>query len=77
MAQFQNQVRTHLRVSVYNVRLYDVIKDEFLISRRMATQAGAATMGGVIMPETEVLIDPDQLENGEQWTERDFKPSAI
>ena len=74
---FQNQVRNHLRVSVYNVRLYDVIKDEFRTSRRMATKAGAEIMRGVIMPETEVLIDTDQLENGEQWTERDFKPSAV
>jgi hypothetical protein len=74
---FQTKVRDHLRVAVYNVKLYDPIKDESLISRRMATEAGAATMGGEIIRETEVLIDPDQFENGEQWTERDFKPSAV
>jgi hypothetical protein len=74
---FQTQVLNSLRVKIYKVRVYDVATDQFRISRRMATESGAAIMRGEIMPETEVLIEPDQLENGAQWTERDFKPSAV
>jgi len=35
--------------------LYDGVKDESFVSRRMATEKGAARMGGKIIPETEKL----------------------
>jgi len=40
------------QVKVYKVKLYDVTTDESRISRRMATEKGAAIMGGGIIPET-------------------------
>ena len=70
----QTHVLTTMRVQVYKVRLYDVMKDEPVISRRMATRSGAAKMGGEIVPGTETLITSDLLEPGEEWTKRDFVP---
>jgi len=71
---FQTQVSDRPRVKVYKVRVYNVATDELCISRRMATEAGASKMGGEIISETGVLIASDQLERGEEWTARDFKP---
>jgi len=73
---FQTQVLNSTRVKVYKVRMYNAATDETIISRRMATSTGAAIMHGDILPATEVLIHSEQLERGEQWTERDFDPSA-
>ena len=73
---FQTQVLNGFKVKVYKVRIYDVATDELRISRRMATQAGADKMRGETIPGTEVLTTSDQLERGEEWTERDFEPSA-
>jgi len=64
-----------LPVRVYKVRLYDVINDKVIISRRMATEAGAARMGGQIIEDTGILIDPADLEGREQWTAIGFEPS--
>lgn len=61
-------------VTVYKVRLYDAINDVSLISKRMATQKGAARMGGAIVVGTDVQIDSSQLEQGEEWTARNFNP---
>ena len=65
------------KVTVYKVKLYDGIRDESIVSRRMATEKGAAIMGGVIIPETATEIDAEQLERGEEWTERDFVPRNV
>jgi hypothetical protein len=62
------------RLKVYKVKLYNVITDQFVISRRMATREGAATMRGVVLEDTGVEIDASQLEPGEHWTPVDFIP---
>ncbi len=62
------------KVTVYKVQLYDALNDRPMISKRMATAAGAAMMGGHILEETAIEIDESQLERDEQWTERDFNP---
>lgn len=62
------------KITIYKVKLYDATTDETRVSRRMATEKGAAIMGGAIIPETEIEIDMDRLERGEEWTERDFVP---
>jgi hypothetical protein len=62
------------KIIVYQVKLYNVVMDELLISRRMATKKGATIMGGHIVEETGIEIDADQLERGEEWTKRDFMP---
>lgn len=59
---------------VYRVKLYDVGHDEFILSRRMATEEGAKEMGGSIVEGSGFVIDLTDLENGEQWTARDFDP---
>ena len=61
-------------VRVYKVKVYDVTTDESRVSRRMATEEGAAIMRGAIIPETGIEIDADRLEPGEKWTARDFVP---
>ena len=72
----QSTVLNSMRVKVYKVRIYDIESDDFRISRRMATDVGAARMGGEIIPETGALISSDELDRGEQWTARDFVPSS-
>lgn len=62
------------KVIVYKVKVYDAIKDQSIVSRRMATEKGATIMGGVIIRESGIEIDTDRLERGEEWTERDFVP---
>jgi len=62
------------KVKVYKVRVYNVMTDEFVISRRMATRDGAAIMRGEILEHTGVEIDSSHLEDGEQWTPKDFSP---
>jgi hypothetical protein len=44
------------KVTVYKVKIYDLTADERRVSRRMATEKGAATMGGEIIRETGIEI---------------------
>lgn len=60
-------------VKVYKVRLYDVAIDEWRVSRRWATEKGAAMMRGEIIPQTGAEIERTSLEPGEEWTARDFE----
>ena len=62
------------RVKVYRVSLYNMMTDEKIISRRMATRTGAARMGGEVIESTESEVDALQLELGEDWTPMDFRP---
>jgi hypothetical protein len=62
------------KVKVYRVKVFDGMTDRRVISRRMATREGAATMRSEVLEDTEVEIDETQLEPGEQWTPVDFKP---
>jgi hypothetical protein len=62
------------RVTVYKVTTWSHSAGNSCVSRRMATEKGAVTMGGEITPGTWVEIDTDRLARGEQWTERDFVP---
>jgi hypothetical protein len=62
------------KVKVYRVTLYNVVTDEKIISRRMATRAGAVLMRGNVIEDTETEIDASQLELGEDWTPLDFRP---
>ncbi len=71
---FQTNVLNAMRVQVYKVRMYNAATDEFIISRRMATEVGADIMHGEIIPDTMILIDSTQLERGYQWTKIGFKP---
>jgi hypothetical protein len=60
------------KVTVYKIKVYDISKDESRVSRRMATEKGAAIMCGRIILGTGIEIDADRLEPGEEWTPRDF-----
>ena len=64
------------KVIVYRVRIYDAQIDGWHTSRRWATGKGVEMMGGVIIPNSEIEIDTSQLESGEEWTARDYNPSA-
>ncbi|QHO77823.1 hypothetical protein ACH79_39700 [Bradyrhizobium sp. CCBAU 051011] len=65
------------RTTVYKVKLYNIATDEVVISRRMATQEGAAKMGGWTIEGTGHVVDVTDLEPGEEWTPRDFDPIKI
>ena len=62
------------KVKIYRVKVYNVMTDQPVISRRMATREGAARMKGEILEDTGIAIDESRLEPGEQWTTVDFKP---
>lgn len=62
------------KVTVYQVRFYDIQTDEFRLSRRMATIRGAERMGGEILVDTAVEIDSADLETDAEWTPRDYNP---
>lgn len=64
------------KVTVYKVRFYDMQSDEFQLSRRMATRSGADRMRAEIIEDTATEIDSSQLEEGYEWTPRDFNPHA-
>ena len=66
-------LRCMAQVTVYRVRVYDIMNDNFQWSLRMATPKGAAQMGGHIAEDTGIEIDEDQLEQGEQFTPRNFR----
>jgi len=72
---FQRTVGDKMRIEVFRIRLYDVANDKSVISRRMATELGADKMGGNIIEGSGVLVDPTDLEYGEQWTKIGFEPS--
>lgn len=65
------------KVTVYKVLVYDIQQDAPRLSRRMATEAGAKKMNGEILSETAILIEAEDLERGEQWTLRDYKPRGV
>jgi hypothetical protein len=62
------------RLKVYRVKVYSVMTDQYVISRRMATREGAAIMKGEVLEDTGVEIDASQLEPGDPWTPIDFTP---
>lgn len=64
------------KVVVYRVGTYDITTDEFRLSRRLMTAEGAELAKVTIISDTAVEIDASDLEPGEQWTARDFSPSA-
>ena len=59
-------------VTVYKVKRYDITRDEWIISSRMATRLGAVAMRGEVIEDTAIDIDVSQLEPGEQWKPPDF-----
>lgn len=62
------------KVTVYRVQLYDVAKDEPVLSRRMVTREGAQILNGTIIEGSGIEIDEARLENWNQWTEVDYDP---
>lgn len=64
------------KVKVYRVKVHDAHTDQWVISPRMATRQGVAIMHGKIIEDTETEIDDSQLEDGEKWTAKNFKPST-
>ena len=64
------------KVKVYRARWYDATKDDYVVSRRLATKEGARKMRAELLENTEVEIDESMLERGEQFTPRDFVPQT-
>ncbi len=63
-----------VKVTVYKVQVYNIMTDQCVLSRRMATREGAEIMKGKVIENTAVEIDETRLEPGEKWTPRDFRP---
>jgi hypothetical protein len=62
---------------VYKVKMYNPTTDGPILSRRMATLEGAATMGGWIVEGSGFVIDQTELEGDMGWTALDFDPVAL
>lgn len=62
------------KVTVYKVQVYNIMTDQSVLSRRMATREGAEIMKGKVIENTAVEIDETQIEPGEEWTPIDFRP---
>jgi hypothetical protein len=49
---------------VYKVKMYNPATDQALISRRMATEEGAAIMRGEIIEDSAFVVDLTELKGG-------------
>jgi hypothetical protein len=59
---------------VFRYRVYDVTKDDYVISTRMATREKIHLIQAEVLPDTETKIDSSLLEDG--WTKKDFDPNT-
>jgi hypothetical protein len=64
------------QITIYRVDFYDIQNDTMLRSRRWFTRDGAERVNGLVLEDTALEIDESALEDGEQWTVRDFNPHA-
>ena len=60
-------------VLVHRYKVYDVTKDDYLVSTRMATPEKIEKIGGEIIPGTGLEVSEDLVKNG--WTEKNFTPN--
>jgi len=60
-------------ILVYRYRAYDVTKDEYVVSTRMATPEQIARIGAEIIPGTALEISDELLRDG--WTKKFFNPN--
>lgn len=78
MSGFQKQVKSDFRsdtVTVYKFEVYDIHSDQFMVSKRYATPAGAKQLNGRILVATEISIPWQDLESGEEWTAIGYVPA--
>jgi hypothetical protein len=60
---------------VYRFAMYDIARDEMVMSRRMATREAIAMVGGIILEDTGCLAAPGDLDQDiPGMTDRDFLP---
>ena len=60
--------------AIFRYRIYDLSKDEYAVSTRMATLEKIKRIGGEPIRDKYVEIDEGLLVDG--WTEKNFNPSA-
>jgi hypothetical protein len=58
---------------VFRFRLYDVSRDEYVVSTRLATKKKIKKIGGEIIPDTDAKVYDNQIIDG--MTERHFDPT--
>lgn len=61
--------------AIFRYRIYDMSKDEYAVSTRMATLEKIKRIGGEPIRDKYVEIDECLLVDG--WTEKNFNPSGI
>jgi len=65
------------KVTVYRFQKYDIMTDTMQTSQRWATRQAIAEVGGKVLEDTAVEVDPDCLKSEiEGMTPRDFNPNA-
>lgn len=63
-----------MSVTVYRAEFYDIQNDAMQRSRRWFTREGAERVNALLIESSAIEINEADLENGEQWTARDFNP---
>lgn len=63
-----------MNITVYQVEFYDIQNDTMQRSRRWFTRKGAERVRGIVLEKSATTIDDSELEPGEPWTPRAFKP---
>jgi hypothetical protein len=58
---------------VYRFRKFDIGKDDYITSSRMATKKRIKELGAEILPETEMKVDDTLLKDG--LTGKNFDPT--
>jgi hypothetical protein len=60
---------------VFRFRMYDITRDDYVTSTRMATKKKIKEIGGEIVPDSEAKIDDASLTDG--LTARYFEPKKV
>ena len=62
---------------VYRFAIYDIARDDMVVSARMATREAIAMVGGIILEDTGCLVAPGDLDRDiPGMTDRGFTPPA-
>lgn len=73
--QFQQAVGSELPIAIYQFKIYDIVSDETLISKRWGTEAGIQAVCGQKLDETKHLVDPSVVDFS-GLTEKGYMPNV-
>ncbi len=72
---FQTEVKRGISIEIYQFKIYDIVSDETLISKRWGTEAGIQSVCGRKLDETKHLVDPSVVDMA-GLTEKGYMPEV-